>query len=139
MGMNVGSKNDDDDVMMELNMTPLIDVMLVLIIMFIITIPTPNNAININLPNGAPAPPSVEKPPEVIDLRIDAQGKIYWNEQLLNDRSALELHFQTVAKQHDQDQIKFKPDPMAEYKDIAMVMASAQKLKINKIGIVSTP
>jgi len=65
MGMNVGS-NDDDDVLLDVNMTPLIDVMLVLIIMFIITIPIPNNAININLPNGAPPPQSNEKPPEII-------------------------------------------------------------------------
>lgn len=95
MGMNIGS-NNDDDVMLEVNMTPLIDVMLVLIIMFIITIPAPNNAININLPNGTP-PPTNEKPPEVIDVRIDATGKVFWNNQAVSDRKALETLFQGVV------------------------------------------
>ena len=130
MGMNVGS-NNDDDVMLEVNMTPLIDVMLVLIIMFIITIPAPNNAININLPNGTP-PPTNEKPPEVIDVRIDAVGKVFWNNQEVSDRKALETLFQ------GQDQIKLKPDQMAEYKNVAMVMATAQRLGVTKIGIVSS-
>lgn len=95
MGMNVGS-NNDDDVMLEVNMTPLIDVMLVLIIMFIITIPAPNNAININLPNGTP-PPTNEKPPEVIDVRIDAAGKVFWNNQQVSDRKALETFFKVLS------------------------------------------
>lgn len=135
MGMNVGS-DKDDDVMLEVNMTPLIDVMLVLIIMFIITIPTPNNAININLPNGTP-PKTQDKPPEIIQLRVDASGQVFWNDQAVPDRPALENLFQTVTKKADQDQIQLKPDPMAEYKSVAMVMASAQRLGIKKIGIVS--
>ncbi|WP_151828008.1 ExbD/TolR family protein [Acinetobacter oleivorans] len=135
MGMNVGS-NNDDDVMLEVNMTPLIDVMLVLIIMFIITIPAPNNAININLQNGTP-PPTNEKPPEVIDVRIDAAGKVFWNNQQVSDRTALETLFQGVVAKKDQDQIKLKPDQMAEYKNVAMVMATAQRLGVTKIGIVS--
>ena len=136
MGMNVGS-NDDDDVMLDVNMTPLIDVMLVLIIMFIITIPIPNNAININLPNGAPPPASNEKPPEIINLKLDAQGKIFWNDQPVENKQALESLFMTVAKKSDQDQIKLQPDRMTEYKQVAMVMAMAQRLNISKIGIES--
>ncbi|WP_445115846.1 ExbD/TolR family protein [Acinetobacter sp. WZC-1] len=135
MGMNTGS-NHDDDVMMEVNMTPLIDVMLVLIIMFIITIPTPNNAININLPNGTP-PPTREKPPEVVDLRIDATGQSFWNEKPVTDRQALEILLQGVARKKDQDQIRLQPDQQAEYKNVALVMATAQRLGVTKIGIVS--
>ena len=105
MGMNVGS-HDDDDVLLDVNMTPLIDVMLVLIIMFIITIPIPNNAININLPNGAPPPQSNEKPPEIINLKLDAQGKIFWNGQPVENKQALENLFMTVSKKSEQDQIK---------------------------------
>ncbi len=82
----LGSNQDDEDVMLDVNMTPLIDVMLVLLIMFIITIPLPNNAININLPNGTP-PPVQEKPPEIVELRLDAQGKMFWNEQACWSRS----------------------------------------------------
>ncbi|MGQ9374329.1 ExbD/TolR family protein [Acinetobacter tandoii] len=136
MGMNVGS-NDDDDVLLDVNMTPLIDVMLVLIIMFIITIPIPNNAININLPNGAPPPQSNEKPPEIINLKLDAQGKIFWNDQPVENKQALESLFMTVSKKSEQDQIKLQPDRMTEYKQVAMVMAMAQRLNITKIGIES--
>ena len=133
MGMNVGS-NDDDDVLLDVNMTPLIDVMLVLIIMFIITIPIPNNAININLPNGAPPPQSNEKPPEIINLKLDTQGKIFWNGQPVENKQALENLFMTVSKKSEQDQIKLQPDRMTEYKQVAMVMAMAQRLNITKIG-----
>ena len=136
MGMNVGS-NDDDDVMLDVNMTPLIDVMLVLIIMFIITIPIPNNAININLPNGTPPPQSNEKPPEIINLKLDAQGKIFWNDQPVENKQALESLLMTAAKKSEQDQIKLQPDRMTEYKQVAMVMAMAQRLNITKIGIES--
>ena len=120
MGMNVGPKSGEDDVMLDVNMTPLIDVMLVLLIMFIITIPIPNNAININLPNGAPPPPTDQKPPETINLRVDAQGRIFWNDQAVDDRQALKVLFESVAQKADQDQIKFKPDPQAEYKKYAL-------------------
>ena len=136
MGMNIGS-HDDDDVLLDVNMTPLIDVMLVLIIMFIITIPIPNNAININLPNGAPPPQSNEKPPEIINLRLDAQGKIFWNGQPVENKQALENLFMTVSKKSEQDQIKLQPDRMTESKQVAMVMAMAQRLNITKIGIES--
>ncbi len=69
--------------------------MLVLIIMFIITIPAPDNAININLPNGTP-PPTNEKPPEVIDVRIDSTGQVFWNNQQVSDRKALETFFKVL-------------------------------------------
>ena len=137
MGMNVGSNKDDDDVMLDVNMTPLIDVMLVLLIMFIITIPIPNNSINIDLPNGAPPPPTNEKPPEPITLRIDAQGKLFWNCQPVENKQALEVLFAGVAQKSDQDQIKVQPDKMSEYKDVAMVMAAAQRLNVKKIGIAA--
>ena len=137
MSMNVGSNNTDDDLMLDVNMTPLIDVMLVLLIMFIITIPIPNNSINIDLPNGTPPPQLDEKPPQIVDLTIDASGQIFWNGQAVKDRPALESLFQSVSRKSDQDQIKLKPDRMSEYKDVAMVMALAQRLNITKIGIVS--
>ncbi|MCL6234639.1 biopolymer transporter ExbD [Acinetobacter sp. ANC 5579] len=133
MGMNVGS-DKDDDVMLDVNMTPLIDVMLVLLIMFIITIPIPNNSINIDLPNGTP-PPTNEKPPEPVTLKIDAQGKLFWNGQPVANKQALETLFAGVAQQADQDTIKVQPDKMTEYKDVAMVMAAAQRLNVKKIGV----
>ncbi|MCX5469594.1 ExbD/TolR family protein [Acinetobacter nematophilus] len=135
MAMNIGS-NKDDDVMLDVNMTPLIDVMLVLLIMFIITIPIPNNAININLPNGTP-PPNKDQPPEPIHLRIDSQGKIFWNEQAVENKQALEALLTSVAQKSDQDQIKVQADQSTEYKDVAMVMAAAQRLNVKKIAITA--
>lgn len=135
MAMNVGS-NKDDDVMLDVNMTPLIDVMLVLLIMFIITIPIPNNAININLPNGNP-PPNQDQPSEPINLRIDPQGKIFWNNQAVENKQALEVLLASVAQKSDQDQIKVQPDQFTEYKDVAMVMATAQRLNVKKIAIAA--
>ena len=137
MGMNVGANKDDDDVMLDVNMTPLIDVMLVLLIIFIITIPIPNNAINIDLPNGAP-PPTNEKPPEPVTLRIDPQGKVFWNDQAVENKQALEVLFAGVAQKSDQDPIKVQPDKLTEYKDVAMVMAAAQRLNVKKIGIAAS-
>ncbi len=137
MSMNVGSNKDDDEVMLDVNMTPLIDVMLVLLIMFIITIPIPNNSVNIDLPNGAP-PLSNEKPPEPITLKIDAKGKISWNGQPVENKQALEVMFAGVAQQKEQDTIKVQPDKLTEYKDVAMVMAAAQRLNVRKIGIASS-
>ena len=137
MGMNVGANKDDDDVMLDVNMTPLIDVMLVLLIMFIITIPIPNNAINIDLPNGAP-PPTNEKQPEPVTLRIDPQGKIFWNDQAVENKQALEVLFAGVAQKSDQDPIKVQPDQLTEYKDVAMVMGAAQRLNVKKIGIAAS-
>lgn len=137
MSMNVGSNKDDDEVMLDVNMTPLIDVMLVLLIMFIITIPIPNNSVNIDLPNGAP-PLSNEKPPEPITLKIDAKGKISWNGQPVENKQALEVMLAGVAQQKEQDTIKVQPEKLTEYKDVAMVMAAAQRLNVRKIGIASS-
>ena len=123
--------------MLDVNMTPLIDVMLVLLIMFIITIPVPNNSININLPNGTP-PPTKDKPPEPVSLRLDAQGKIFWNDQPVADRQALEVLFQGENQKSQQDQIQIEPDKLTEYKHVAMIMATAQRLNIKNIGIKSS-
>jgi biopolymer transport protein ExbD len=96
-----------------------------------------SSSYNINLPNGAPPPQSNQKPPEIINLKLDAQGKIFWNGQPVENKQALENLFMTVSKKSEQDQIKLQPDRMTEYKQVAMVMAMAQRLNITKIGIES--
>ena len=135
MGMTPSSNNSDDDVMLEVNMTPLIDVMLVLIIMFIITIPIQNNAININMPT--PSPPTKEKPPEVITILIKMNGDIFWNNELVKDIALLDSKLIAVSKKIDQDQVQIKPEAQASYKDVAMVMASAQRLGVKNMGIMN--
>ncbi|SDB87742.1 ExbD/TolR family protein [Acinetobacter boissieri] len=137
MGMtpSPSSSDDDGDVMLEVNMTPLIDVMLVLIIMFIITIPIPNNAININMP--APSPPTNEKPPEVVTINIKPNGDILWNGERVADKTILEARLTAVSKQAEQDQVHIKPEAQASYKDVALVMAAAQRLGVKNMGIMN--
>ena len=137
MGMNVGSsgaKGADPEPMMEMNMTPLIDVMLVLIIMMIITIPKQNHSVNLNMPVGNPPPQTKE--PVVITIDVDFDGTILWDNQPVPDRSTLEAKLANVAAQPDQPEVHLRPNKLVEYKVVAGVMASAQRLGVTKIGMV---
>ena len=96
MAMQVGSSGEDD-VMVDINTTPLIDVMLVLLIMFIITIPIQLHSVNLNMPQGAPPPQ--QKEPVVVTIDIDFDGSVLWNGQMLADRAALEEKLGAAAAQ----------------------------------------
>ncbi len=135
MGMNVGSGGGDDEVLVDINTTPLIDVMLVLLIMFIITIPVQTHAVKMNMPvpNNAPPPP---KPPEIIRIDVDFDGTIGWNGQVVADRADLEARLQQVAAMPDQPEVHLRPNKLVTYRHVAMVMASAQRLGVTKIGLV---
>jgi biopolymer transport protein ExbD len=134
--MNVGSGGDDSEVMVDINTTPLIDVMLVLLIMFIITIPIQTHAVKMNMPvpNQNQAPPP--KPPEIIRIDVDFDGTIGWNGEIIPDRNTLEARLQQVAAQPDQPEVHLRPNKLVTYKVVAMIMASAQRLGVTKIGIV---
>jgi biopolymer transport protein ExbD len=133
MAMSVGSSKDDE-VMIDINTTPLIDVMLVLLIMLIITIPIQTHAVKLNMPNANAAPPPT--PPVVVNIDIDFDGTIIWNGQVIPDRATLESRFEQIAAQADQPEVHLRPDKLATYKYVAMVMASAQRLGVTKIGLV---
>jgi biopolymer transport protein ExbD len=133
--MNVGGPAGEDEVMMDINTTPLIDVMLVLLIMFIITIPIQTHAVKMNMPvpsNAAPPP----KPPEIIRIDVDFDGTIGWNGEIIADRPALEARLAAVAALADQPEVHLRPNKLVTYKYVAMIMASAQRLGVTKIGIV---
>ena len=136
MGMSVGSAGEsEDEVMMDINTTPLIDVMLVLLIMFIITIPIQTHAVKMNMPvpsNAAPPP----KPPEIIRIDVDFDGTIGWNGEIVPDRAVLESKLAAVAALPDQPEVHLRPNKLVTYKFVAMIMASAQRLGVTKIGIV---
>ena len=132
--MQVGGEGDSDAPMMDINTTPLIDVMLVLIIMLIITIPIQTHAVKMNMPVGPSAPQT--KPPDVIRIDVDFDGTIGWNGEVLADRAALESRLQSVAAQPDQPEVHLRPNKLVSYKVVAMVMASAQRLGVTKIGLV---
>ena len=136
MGMNVGSGGDEDGVLVDINTTPLIDVMLVLLIMFIITIPIQTHAVKMNMPvpNPNQAPPP--KPPEIIRIDVDFDGTIGWNGQIVADRADLENRLAQVAAMPDQPEVHLRPNKLVTYKHVAGVMASAQRLGVTKIGLV---
>ena len=136
MAMNVGTSggDEDGDVMMDINTTPLIDVMLVLLIMFIITIPIQTHAVKMNMPIGPSAPPP--KPPEIVRIDVDFDGTIGWNGEIVPDRAALEAKLVAVAAEADQPEVHLRPNKLVTYKYVAMIMASAQRLGVTKIGIV---
>ncbi|CAB1367947.1 ExbD/TolR family protein [Denitratisoma oestradiolicum] len=135
MGMNVGSSSGKDlDVVVDINTTPLIDVMLVLLIMLIITIPIQTHAVKINMPVNTP--PKVDKPPIIVKLNVDADGTIHWNDTVIPDRSTLEVTFRQMLTEPEIPEIHLRPDRAAQYKVVAMIMATAQRLGVTKIGIV---
>ena len=135
MAMQVGSGSEDGDVMVDINTTPLIDVMLVLLIMFIITIPIQTHAVKMNMPvpNQNQPPP---KPPEIIRIDVDFDGTIGWNGEIIADRATLESRLSQVAAVPDQPEVHLRPNKLVTYKVVAMIMASAQRLGVTKIGIV---
>jgi len=138
MAMNVGSPGGggDMDVMIDINTTPLIDVMLVLLVMLIITLPIQLHSVNLNMPIGNPPPPLIK--PEVVKLDIDPNSVVYWNGEAVADRATLEDKIRQAASQAVQPEVHLRPDKSAKYAIVAGVMASAQRLGLTKIGIVGS-
>ena len=137
MAMNPGSAgggDHDGEPMTEMNMTPLIDVMLVLLIMFIITIPIQTHAVKMNMPVGPSVVPP--RPPEIIRIDVDFDGTIGWNGSIVADRAELEAKLAAVAALPDQPEVHLRPNKLVTYKVVAMILASAQRLGVTKIGIV---
>ncbi|MGG1949410.1 biopolymer transporter ExbD [Trinickia sp. NRRL B-1857] len=136
MGMNVpsGGGSGEPEVMVDINTTPLIDVMLVLLIMLIITIPIQMHAVKMNLPVGNPPPQAVQ--PTVVQIDIDFDGTMTWNGTPIPDRATLESKLAQVAAEPVQDEIHVRPNKLVPYKDVAEVMAAAQRVGATKIGLI---
>jgi biopolymer transport protein ExbD len=136
MAMKIGSGGgtQDPDVMVDINTTPLIDVMLVLLIMLIITIPIQTHAVKLNMPVGTPPPPPV--PPQVVTIEVDFDGTLIWNGRVVPDRQELEARLRAAAETPEQPEIHLRPNKLVKYESVAMVMASAQRLGLKKIGLI---
>ena len=135
MGMNMGSGGSSEpDVMVDMNTTPLIDVMLVLLIMLIITIPVQLHSVNLNMPAGTPPPQTKE--PVVVTIDIDFDGTILWNGEALADRSLLQAKLREAAALPDQPEVHVRPNKLVEYKYVAEVLAESQRLGVTKLGMV---
>ena len=137
MSMSVGGGGGDKEAqpMMEINTTPLIDVMLVLIIMLIITIPVQTHAVKLNMPINQNTPPP-DKLPVIVQIDVDFDGTILWNGEAVASREDLEARLSAAAALPDQPEVHLRPNKLAQYKSVAMVMASAQRLGITKLGVV---
>lgn len=134
MAMQVGSGGADEP-MMEINTTPLIDVMLVLLIMLIITIPIQTHAVRLDMPVNTPQtkPPT---PPVVIRIDIEQNGTITWNGEPVAGREVLEAKLAEQAPKQPQPELHIRPHKAAHYKHVAMVLSSAQRLGLVKLGVV---
>ena len=133
MAMQVGSGGGEEAPMTEMNMTPLIDVMLVLLIMFIITIPIQTHAVKMNMPIPSNAQPKEPRPPIRID--VDFDGTIGWNGVAVS-MGELQGKLAEVAAEPDQQEVHLRPNKLVTYKHVAAVMANAQRLGVTKIGLV---
>lgn len=135
--MAMGSLSDsDDDFNPEINTTPLVDVMLVLLIIFIITIPVINHSVKIDLPR-ATNQPNLAKP-ENINLSIDAQGKVYWNNEAV-DFPQMQSRIAEAAKRNPQPELHLRAERTTQYEKVAQVMAAAQSGGLGKIGFITDP
>ena len=133
--MAMSGATNDGDVMVDINTTPLIDVMLVLLIMLIITIPIQTHAVKLNMPVNDPT--AIKQPdPVVVEIVVDFDGTIGFAGEVIKDRADLEAHLYRLTQMPVQPEVHLIPNKLAPYKYVAEVMAEAQRLGVTKIGIV---
>jgi biopolymer transport protein ExbD len=127
---------DDDEVMSEINMIPFIDVMLVLLIIFIITVPVIQHAVKVELPQAAAQP--LDDQAEQIRLSVDAQGQYFWNDEALSDE-ALEQRLVEVTNTAKPPALHISADKAVRYERVALALANAQLAGLNNVGFVTEP
>ena len=131
MAMNVGNAGGEGEVMVEMNTTPLIDVMLVLLTLLIITLPIQTHAVKLDMPKPNQLPPPT--PPVTVELGVDFDGTITWNGQAV-DRATLDGYLEKSAGDDPQPEIHVNPNRLAKYDAVARVLADAQRLGVTHIG-----
>lgn len=136
MSMSVGSESGDDATMCDMNTTPLIDVMLVLLVMLIVTIPIQTHAVKLDLPQGNNPPPPNQQESVVVNLEIDFDGTPIWNGSPVPSRAQLDRYFTDIAAQIPQPEVHLRPNRLAKYEAVARALADAQRLGVTKIGFV---
>jgi len=138
MSMAVGPASGDADVIVEMNTTPLIDVMLVLLVMLIVTIPIQTHAVKLDLPQANQSTPPSDVKPVVVDLEIDFDGTAIWNGSPVASRAQLDKYLEDTANQVPQPEVHLRPNRLAKYDVVARTLADAQRLGVTKIGFVGT-
>jgi biopolymer transport protein ExbD len=135
-GMQDTGSDGDSEVMNEINMTPLVDVMLVLLIIFIITVPVMKHTVNVELPTATSQPEATK--PETLQLSVDSQGQYFLNQSLLAPDS-LPTVLQAEAAKEPQPELHIRGDKSVRYEFVAQAMAAAQQAGLRKIGFVTEP
>ena len=132
MSMNV-SQGGEDEVMVDINTTPLIDVLLVLIIMLILSIPVQTHAVKMDMPVGTPPPKEVE--PVVVDILVDFDGSVYWNGNNITGEQ-LRSYLKQASTANPKPELHLRPHKLAKYDMVAKILATSQRLGVDTIGIV---
>jgi biopolymer transport protein ExbD len=131
-----GGLDDDTEVMNEINMTPLVDVMLVLLIIFIITVPVLTHSVKVDLPRADNTPNELK--PETVNLAVNADGNVYWNETQVT-MEELDLRLATEANKQPQPEVHIRGDRKVDYEHVIKAMAAVQRAGILKLGFVTEP
>ena len=134
--MAIGTQDDSDEMMAEINMIPFIDVMLVLLIIFIITVPVIKHAVKVDLPRASNEK-LIDKP-ENVRLSVDASGAYYWNDTPIEDVE-LNTRLSQIAAMEPQPELHMRGDKEVRYERVALAMASAQRAGVRKIGFITEP
>ena len=134
--MAFGTQDDTDDVMNEINMTPLVDVMLVLLIIFMITVPVMKHSVEVDLPRASSQPQDAK--PQTVRLSVDAQGQYWWNEAPVADAD-LPRMLKAEAAREPQPELHIRGDKNVRYERVAQAMAAAQQAGLRRIGFVTEP
>ncbi|MCM2310607.1 MAG: biopolymer transporter ExbD [Steroidobacteraceae bacterium] len=138
MSMSISSSGDDDEkAISEINVTPLVDVMLVLLIIFLITIPVITQSVKVDLPKAANIPTQTK--PENINIAVDAEGNVFWNTALIPTQDALLERIKQVAVMDPQPEIHLRGDRGTAYEHIGRVMVACQRGGIQKVGFITEP
>jgi biopolymer transport protein ExbD len=133
--MAFNTQDNSDEVMNEINMTPFVDIMLVLLIIFIITIPVMKHAVNIELPRASNQPQDAK--PQTIRLTVDAEGKYFWNDAAVADDTQLQQLLAQAAAVKPQPPLHIRGDRAVRYERVAQAMAAAQRAGITQIGFIT--
>ena len=131
-----GGLNDQEDVMSEINVTPLVDVMLVLLVIFILTVPVLTHSVKVDLPQTQKLNTAVD--PKSISISVASDGSVYWNSKRI-DNAQLETMLAEVAAQELQTEIRLYGDRRVAYEEVVKIMAAAQRAGIEKLGFVTQP
>ena len=137
MGMNIGSGGDEDEVVSSINTTPLVDVMLVLLIIFLITIPVVTQTVAVTLPKETNI--ARQTKPENIEISVNKDGDVYWNAQLVPDSDALFNRLKKIAVMTPQPEVHIRGDEKTRYESVGRVIFACQRAAILKISFVTEP